>query len=86
MLTTRRSQENGKGLLQRTSHRMVLRVLLFSMKQFNLYHQGIDHYYRYKEDIALFAEMGFKASFPVGWTRIFLKATKKHPMKRTTVL
>ncbi len=27
----------------------------------NLYHEGIDFYHRYKEDIALFAEMGFKA-------------------------
>lgn len=30
------------------------------------------HYYHYKEDIALFAEMGFKAyRFSVAWTRIF---------------
>ncbi|MBS4162173.1 glycoside hydrolase family 1 protein, partial [Klebsiella pneumoniae] len=30
-----------------------------------------DHYHRYKEDIALFAEMGFKAyRFSIAWTRI----------------
>lgn len=30
-----------------------------------------DHYHRYKEDIALFAEMGLKAyRFSVAWTRI----------------
>lgn len=35
-------------------------------------HQGIDHYDRFKEDIALFAEMGFKCyRFSIAWTRIF---------------
>lgn len=33
---------------------------------------GIDFYHRYKEDIKLFAEMGFKVfRFSVSWTRIF---------------
>ncbi|MCF6097597.1 glycoside hydrolase family 1 protein [Thermovorax subterraneus] len=31
-----------------------------------------DHYHRYKEDVALFAEMGLKAyRFSISWTRIF---------------
>lgn len=35
-------------------------------------HDAINHYYRYKEDIALFAEMGFKVyRFSIAWTRIF---------------
>lgn len=35
-------------------------------------HDGIDHYHHYKEDIALFAEMGFKVyRFSVNWTRIY---------------
>ncbi len=35
-------------------------------------HTGIDHYHRYEEDIALFAEMGFKCyRFSIAWTRIF---------------
>ena len=35
-------------------------------------HQGIDHYDRFKEDISLFAEMGFKCYlFSIAWTRIF---------------
>lgn len=35
-------------------------------------HEGIDFYHRYKEDIALFAEMGFKTfRFSIAWTRIF---------------
>ena len=35
-------------------------------------HVGIDFYNRYKEDIALFAEMGFKCfRMSIAWTRIF---------------
>ncbi len=35
-----------------------------------------DHYHHYKEDIALLAEMGFKAyRFSIAWTRIFPKGT-----------
>jgi len=35
-------------------------------------HQGIDFYHRYKEDIALFAEMGFKTfRMSISWARIF---------------
>ena len=35
-------------------------------------HEAIDFYHRYKEDIALFAEMGFKVfRFSIGWSRIF---------------
>lgn len=35
-------------------------------------HEGIDFYHKYKEDIALFAEMGFKClRLSIAWTRIF---------------
>ncbi|PRS58472.1 6-phospho-beta-glucosidase [Bacillus pumilus] len=35
-------------------------------------HQAIDFYHRYKEDIALFAEMGFKCfRLSIAWSRIF---------------
>lgn len=35
-----------------------------------------DHYHRYKEDIALFAEMGLKAyRFSIAWTRIYPNGT-----------
>ena len=35
-------------------------------------HEAIDFYHRYKEDIALFAEMGFKAlRLSISWARIF---------------
>lgn len=46
-------------------------------------HVGVDFYHRYKEDIALFAEMGFKAfRTSIAWTRIFLGVMKKHLTKR----
>lgn len=35
-------------------------------------HEAIDFYHHYKEDIALFAEMGFKSyRMSIGWSRIF---------------
>ncbi|WP_081168597.1 glycoside hydrolase family 1 protein [Lactococcus garvieae] len=43
-------------------------------------HKGIDHYHHFKEDIALFAEMGFKAyRFSVAWARIFPKGDELTP-------
>lgn len=41
---------------------------------------GVDFYHRYKEDIALFAEMGFKTlRFSVSWSRIFPMGTEQEP-------
>jgi len=38
----------------------------------NLKLEAIDFYHRYKQDIALFAEMGFKTfRFSIAWSRIF---------------
>lgn len=43
-------------------------------------HEGIDFYHRYKEDIAMFAEMGFKAfRTSIAWTRIFPKGDEETP-------
>lgn len=43
-------------------------------------HEGIDFYHRYKEDIALFAEMGFKVfRMSIAWTRIFPKGIETEP-------
>ena len=40
-------------------------------------HDGIDFYHRYKEDIALFAEMGFKTyRMSIAWSRIFPKGNE----------
>ncbi|WP_420176695.1 glycoside hydrolase family 1 protein [Luteococcus sp. OSA5] len=46
----------------------------------NLKLEGIDFYHRYAEDIALFAEMGFKVfRFSIGWSRIFPKGDETEP-------
>ncbi|MGL4361768.1 MAG: 6-phospho-beta-glucosidase [Cellulosilyticaceae bacterium] len=43
-------------------------------------HEAIDMYGNYKEDIALFAEMGFKCyRFSFNWARIFPKGTESKP-------
>ncbi|HFR4576823.1 6-phospho-beta-glucosidase [Streptococcus suis] len=41
---------------------------------------GSDFYHRYKEDIALFAEMGFKTfRLSISWSRIFPKGDEREP-------
>ncbi|MET3558143.1 6-phospho-beta-glucosidase [Streptococcus rupicaprae] len=43
-------------------------------------HTAIDFYHHYKEDIALLAEMGFKAyRMSIAWTRIFPTGTETEP-------
>ena len=43
-------------------------------------HEAIDHFHRFKEDIALFAEMGFKLyRFSIAWTRIFPTGLETEP-------
>ena len=46
----------------------------------NLKLEGIDFYHRYAEDIALFAEMGFKVfRFSIAWSRIFPNGDETEP-------
>lgn len=46
----------------------------------NLKLEGIDFYHRYKEDIALFAEMGFKTfRMSIAWARIFPNGDELEP-------
>lgn len=43
-------------------------------------HEAIDFYHHYKEDIALFAEMGFKVfRLSIAWTRIFPTGMEQKP-------
>lgn len=45
-----------------------------------LYHTAIDFYHRYREDIALFAQMGFKClRLSIAWTRIFPNGDDDQP-------
>ena len=49
-------------------------------------HTGIDFYHRYQEDIALFAEMGFKAlRISIDWSRIYPKGTKQNQIKPVSI-
>lgn len=46
-------------------------------------HEASDFYHHYKEDIALFAEMGFKAyRLSIAWTRIFPTGMEKSPNEK----
>ncbi|QDP39865.1 6-phospho-beta-glucosidase [Radiobacillus deserti] len=46
-------------------------------------HEAIDFYHRYKEDIALFAEMGFKSfRMSIAWTRIFPNGDDESPNEK----
>lgn len=43
-------------------------------------HQSVDFYHRYKEDIALLAEMGFKCfRMSISWSRIFPRGDESEP-------
>lgn len=42
--------------------------------------RGIDFYHKYKEDIELFSEMGFKTlRISIAWTRLFPTGEEEHP-------
>lgn len=57
--------------------------LVCSESEFYPSHEAIDFYHRYKEDIALFAEMGFKCyRFSISWTRIFPKGIEEKPNEK----
>ena len=45
-------------------------------------HEAIDFYHHYKEDIALFGEMGFKQfRMSISWSRLFPTGLEKQPLK-----
>ncbi|UJW59471.1 6-phospho-beta-glucosidase [Bacillus sp. A116_S68] len=76
--------EDGKGLSTAdVSPNGIMSPPDFSMETFNLYHEGIDFYHTYKEDIALFAEMGFKAfRLSIAWTRIYPNGDEQTPNEK----
>lgn len=52
-------------------------------KEFYPNHDGIDFYHRYKEDISLFAEMGFKCfRTSIAWSRIFPLGDEDEPNEK----
>ncbi|EKO3594470.1 6-phospho-beta-glucosidase [Vibrio metschnikovii] len=78
--------KGGKGVsvvdvLTKGAHE-VPRVITDSVESDQFYpnHEAIDFYGRYKEDIALFAEMGFKCfRTSIAWTRIFPNGDEATP-------
>jgi len=68
----------GKDRLAVISGKM--RMLECDRNHFYPSHEAIDMYHHYKEDIALFAEMGFKCyRLSIAWTRIFPNGDELKP-------
>jgi len=73
--------EDGKGLsVQDVLPHGISRPRSEGPTPDNLKLVGIDHYHRYAEDIALFAEMGFSVyRFSIAWSRIFPNGDETEP-------
>lgn len=73
--------QGGKGLsIQDVLPRGVVHETTDGPTEDNLKLVAIDHYERYAEDIALFAEMGFKVyRFSIAWSRIFPNGDETEP-------
>jgi len=73
--------EGGKGLsVQDVMPGGIVRPRTQEPTPDNLKLEAIDFYHRYKEDIALFAEMGFKVfRFSIAWSRIFPLGDEEQP-------
>ncbi|REJ13018.1 MAG: 6-phospho-beta-glucosidase [Bacillaceae bacterium] len=85
--------EDGKGLTNvdllpiGAKRRDIMKGNVPSLKplegEFYPSHEAIDFYHRYKEDIALFAEMGFKAfRLSIAWSRIFPTGEEETPNEK----
>lgn len=72
--------EDGKGLSIQDVLPKGFKVITETPTSDNLKLNGIDYYHRYKEDIKLFAEMGFKVyRFSIAWTRIYPTGEEEQP-------
>ena len=82
--------EGGKGLttvdmIPHGAHRLAVKLgqeKRFALRDDEFYpsHEAIDFYHRYKEDIALMAEMGFSVfRTSIAWTRIFPLGDESQP-------
>ncbi|MGJ9374179.1 glycoside hydrolase family 1 protein [Nesterenkonia sp. CF4.4] len=71
----------GKGLsIQDVMPRGIVEPPVESPTEDNLKLTAIDFYHRYAEDIALFAEMGFKVfRFSIAWSRIYPRGDEEAP-------
>lgn len=74
-----KEQRTGTHAMEMTSQRIEELLAEVNEERFPKRH-GIDFYYRYKEDIALFAELGFKVfRFSIHWSRIFPNGYDEQP-------
>lgn len=78
--------EDGKGLsiadVEQSSQVGVPREIHEDVRPGAYYpsHEAVDFYHHYKEDIALFAEMGFRCyRMSIAWTRIFPNGDDEQP-------
>lgn len=72
--------EDGKGLSIQDVLPKGFKVITDAPTPDNLKLRGIDYYHRYKEDIQMFAEMGFKVyRFSIAWTRIYPTGEEETP-------
>lgn len=76
--------EDGKGLsIQDVMPRGITGAPTEEPTEDNMKLVGIDFYHRYKEDIKLFAEMGFKTfRLSIAWSRIFPNGDDKEPNEK----
>ena len=73
--------EGGKGLsVQDVTPHGIMTPRTEKPTEDNMKLIAIDFYHRYKEDIKLFAEMGFKVfRISIAWSRIFPKGNETEP-------
>lgn len=73
--------EDGKGLsIQDITPKGIVGPVTEEPTEDNMKLVGIDFYHRYKEDIKLFAEMGFKVfRTSIAWSRIFPMGDEEQP-------
>lgn len=76
--------EDGKGLsIQDIAPNGIVGPITEEPTEDNMKLIGIDFYHRYKEDVKLFAEMGFKVfRTSIAWSRIFPKGDEEKPNEK----
>lgn len=76
--------EDGKGLsIQDVMPHGIRGARTAAPTEDNMKLTAVDFYHRYREDIRLFAEMGFKVfRLSIGWSRIFPKRDEKEPNEK----
>lgn len=73
-------KENWSDQWLKMTHKQVEQAQNLSNQNYYPKRHGVDFYHHYKEDIALFAEMGFKSfRMSLAWTRIFPNGNELHP-------